>query len=271
MNKLKHFLHQRSGFFIVAIGLFITFLSIPQTTYSASTQIAYGDLIEASIDGVGEVDAYTFSGGAGDKVIIRMRETSGDFEPRLELFAPDDTLLTEVWSYVQADIFDYTLPTSGTYTIFASDNGGNATGNYWLSLQCRQQIKANAATISYDSYIEESVNPIGDMDAYTFSGSAGDKVIIRMRETSGDFEPRLELFAPDDTLLTEVWSYVQADILDYTLPTSGTYTIFVSDNGGNATGNYWLSLQTPHLLTIGQPLSNQQLAWDGDASGIRFR
>ncbi len=45
---------------IFAVGLVTIFLSIPQITYSASTQIAYGDLIEASIDSAGDSDAYTF-------------------------------------------------------------------------------------------------------------------------------------------------------------------------------------------------------------------
>jgi hypothetical protein len=206
--------------------------------------ISYDTLVTDSITPYGDMDAWTFTGSEGDSVIIRMRETSGNFDPMLELFGPDNTLIVSTYHSTQADIVDRVLPTSGTYTIFSSDYGGNNTGSYWLSLQCREDIMAKAISIPCDTLVEEeSINPYGDMDAYTFTGGAGGLVTIRMRETSGNFNPMLELFGPDNTLIVSTYHSTQADIVDRVLPTSGTYTIFSSDYGGNNTGSYWLSLQ----------------------------
>lgn len=87
---------------IVAVGLFTIFLSIPQITYSASTQIAYGDLIEGSIDSAGDSNAYRFQGQAGDTVTIRMVEVDAALGPKLSLYGPDNTLLKTTWEYSYA-------------------------------------------------------------------------------------------------------------------------------------------------------------------------
>ena len=100
-----------------------------------------------------------------------------------------------------------------------------------------------AFPISYDTLVTDSITPYGDMDAWTFTGSAGDSVIIRMRETSGDINPKLELFGPEDTLIVSTYDGSQANIVDQALPTSGTYTIFCSDLTGNNTASYWLSFE----------------------------
>jgi hypothetical protein len=162
----------------------------------------------------------------------------------LELFNPNDSLITTgSGDYYQVNIIDFRLPISGTYTIMTSQRDGNSTFNYWLTLQCWQQVKANGITISYDSYRNDSIKPYGDMDAYLFTGSAGDKITIRMRTSDGGW-PKLELFNPNDSLITTgSGDWYQVNIVNFILPSSGTYTIMASQKDGNQTLNYWLSLQ----------------------------
>jgi hypothetical protein len=221
-------------------------LQCRQQVKANAAAIAYDGLKDSvSISPYGDMDAYTFDGSAGDLVIIRVHRTSGVFYPRLELFAPNDSLAQVTDGGTTGEIVDYALPYSGAYTVFASDSAGDKTGGYLLTLQCRQQVKANADAIAYDSFTDSmSVSPYGDMDAYTFDGSAGDVVIVQMHKTLGAFYPRLELFAPNDSLVTEIWGTgSHQKIADYTLPQSGIYTVFASDSPGNKTGDYWLTLQ----------------------------
>ncbi|KPJ60115.1 MAG: hypothetical protein AMJ46_08395 [Latescibacteria bacterium DG_63] len=197
------------------------------------------------IDPYGDIDAYMFEGTAGDSVIIQMHRVSGTLVPRMELFAPNDSLVEETGGATHETIVDYSLPYSGTYSLFASDNDGDGTGDYWLSLQCRQHVRASADTIVYDSVTDTlSIDPYGDLDAFVFVGDIGDSVRIHVHRVSGGFYPRLELFAPNDSLVQDVWGVgSNKSIEDYSLPDSGSYTLFVRDYIGDKTGDYWVSLQ----------------------------
>jgi hypothetical protein len=106
-------------------------------------------------------------------------------------------------------------------------------------------LKTNAAAIVYDSLTDTmSVGPYGSLEGYVFEGNAGDLVIIQMHKISGVFYPQLELFAPNDSLVQLAWGAgSHQKIVDYSLPYSGTYTVYAGDHGGSQTGDYWLTLR----------------------------
>ena len=89
----------------------------------------------------------------------------------------------------------------------------------------------------------------GDIDAWTFTASSGDSVVLRVGELSYDdyhFGPWLRVYGPDGALVGEgdVAGETASEIA-ITATNSGTYTVLVSDGGyggyGN-TGTYQLSL-----------------------------
>ena len=217
------------------------------------TQISYGDYIVDSIGSIGEADTYTFDGSEDDKVTIRMCATSGGLDPTLELFGPNNNLLIEIWADTQANIVDFVLPDSGTFTLCVCDYENSETGNYWLSLQCRQNIQASADTIYYDSfYTEDSISPYGDMDAYIFQGNESDSVTIQMSiiVNPSELDPMLELFDSNDNLLIEVWDNANAEILNFVLPYSDTYVLFLSDFAGDEIGDYWFRFQKKMITSV---------------------
>jgi hypothetical protein len=222
-------------------------LQCRQHVRAAADTILYDSLTDAAlaIDQYGDLDAFVFVGDVNDSVIIRVHRESGNFYPKLELFSPNDSLVKNVWGAgANKSIEDYPLPDSGNYTLFVSDYTGDKTGDYWVSLQCRQQVKANADTIVYDSWTDGLlIDPYGDMDAYVFAGAAGDSVIVQMHRVAGALAPKMELFAPNDSLVEETGGSTHESIVDYILPYSGIYTLFASDNVGDDTGEYWVSLQ----------------------------
>lgn len=206
-----------------------------------STPIDYGDCIQGSIYPFGEIDTYTFDGAAGDVIIIRMTKSSGFLLPFLELFDPGGNKLTEDSGYPQAEIDTLTLPGTGTYIILASDCDGDNTGDYGLSLQ-RTFNPGGAVPITYGTTLQDSIVLIAELDAYTFDGTAGDVVIIRMTRSSGFLDPFLELFDPAGTRIAEDQGYPQAEIGPLSLESTGSYTILASDYDGDDTGNYSLTL-----------------------------
>ncbi len=224
-------------------------LSMP--TSGESIAISYGQTVQGSITSYGQIEEFTFVGSAGDIVLIREVRTSGGLNPFLEVYGPGGELVFSAGSlypsYNRADLVDSVLPEGGSYTVVARDDNGNETGDYWLTLQCRQEVTARAVEISYDTLVTDSVVVHGEIDGYRFAGSAGDRVIIRQVRTSGGLNPFLEVYGPGGGLVFTAWplypSYNRADLVDAVLPESGSYVVMARDIDGDGTGGYWLSLQ----------------------------
>src|SRR5688572_30512129 len=79
------------------------------------------------------------------------------------------------------------------------------------------------------------------MEAYTFAGSAGEKVQVRLAELDDEFEPDVRLYRPDGTLLCNAFSSTTAQEL-CSLDTTGTHTI-LAGSVDNAIGDFSLFLQ----------------------------
>jgi len=302
MNKLR---------IIVASGLFTTFLSIPDATLSAfavsdSSHIAYGDFTEGSIASLGKVDFYTFDGQVGEHVIIRVdpEGLNTGFRGMTELYGPADTLLISAWdSYTggwpnyehggrQVSFVDFKLPQTGAYTLYVREDDGSHTSNYWLSLHSREHLRDHAVTIAFDTtLVSQSNAPVADIDAFRFSGQANERVILRVDPdgVNTGFRGMIELYGPADTLLISAWdSYTggwpnyehggrQVSFVDFKLPQTGTYTLYVREDDGSHTSNYWLSLHSrEHLrdnavtIAFDTTLATQSNAPFGDIDAFRF-
>ncbi len=224
--------------FLFFLALFLINESISQIN------INYGETLTGTISVDGEVDIYTFSKSANDKILIRLTE-HGDYpnfylEPQIELFAPSGSLIISVWDASQAEI-THTLTTGGTYTLFVSDYGANATGHYSIFFQ-RTFNSGNATTIEYGQTLTGNLFTYGAVDTYQFEGSVNDSVIIQLTEDSGYpnfyLETFVELYGPNGDLLSTAWDDSQATI-GHKLLENGYYSILTSDNyPGDDYGDY---------------------------------
>jgi len=107
--------------------------------------------------------------------------------------------------------------------------------------------------IKYGQYVQQSIDPSGEVDIYYFPGKAGEHIILRVNAVSnGEFESHVELESPSGVIDTVKWdtynvSYQsdiqQIQLIDYVLKETGNYTIYVSEHDGAQTSTYWLSLQ----------------------------
>ena len=96
-------------------GLDVDDVSLINTDNDAD--IEYGDCVAASIDFLGEKDAYLFDGSAGDRIFARMSEADGtpiDFLPELTLYAPDGTEVASDFGSSNAFLEAVELNQSGT-------------------------------------------------------------------------------------------------------------------------------------------------------------
>ena len=92
-------------------------------------------------------------------------------------------------------------PVTGTYLLTVYDYGGDNTGTYTLFIQ-RPNNPANTTAVTYGEQVLGNITNGAILDTYTFSGTAGDPVLIQMQATG--YYAQLRLYAPNGTLLQGV-------------------------------------------------------------------
>lgn len=198
---------------------------------------------------------FTFSGNAGDRVIVETRTSS--FDSYLYLFSPtgaslleDDDGGTGTNSRIPRDRGSLALPLTGTYTIEVSSYGTGESGSFLLSLSagqgCAIQTIAAGQSVSGDLAATDclSVDSNTFSDYYTFPATAGAQVAITM--TAPVLDAFLILTGPDGRVLAEdddSGGGLNARIGLFTLPLTGTYTIETTSVVPQA-GSYVLRLET---------------------------
>ncbi|MCP9496072.1 MAG: hypothetical protein MSG64_16615 [Pyrinomonadaceae bacterium MAG19_C2-C3] len=211
-------------------------------------------------------DAYTFGGIANQRIIVEMSSTA--FDTFLILEAPDGSTLVEdddggggTNSRIPADEGFFTLPSNGTYKIFANSFASGVTGNYTLRLISDSPSGCATSPINFgqtmtgtlattDCVLLPGTGSGAFYDAYTFNGASGQRIAVGM--SSSNFDTFLYLVAPDNTFIAEdndggggTNSRIPAGSGFFTLPSNGTYRIFAASRLANSTGSYTLTLTLP--------------------------
>jgi YVTN family beta-propeller protein len=147
------------------------------------------------------------------------------------------------------------IPVTGTLSVNRSCPG-SAAQNYTLTLSVVSQGQDNCAVpLPCGMPLSGSLDLPGEVDSYTFSGSAGDQVSISetFKGDARDGQVRLRLFDPSGTSIFDQPGTCPAS-LQTQLPKSGAYTVLISPCGsGASTGNYTLTWQPSASCTPKQP------------------
>ncbi len=239
----------KKNFTNFAYSLFALLFFIGINGAFAQTPIACDGDISASIGAVGEVDQYTFQGQAGERVIIRMKGDQFSLDAKLELFGPTGTMLASNAStssgVARIGSPTFTLPVSGNFTILASDNGNNDVEGYGISFQIIKQ--SCAQPIGCDGDLSADIGKSAEMDAYYFEGTAGEKLIARMKGDQFSLDAALELYDPDGQQV-EANASTSSGLARLGSPVvnlskTGTYILLAMDNTGDDEEGYGLSMQ----------------------------
>jgi hypothetical protein len=228
--------------------------------------IAVGDTVEGSLDasdGANQygqrADAYSFTGTAGQRIVVTM--SSDAFDTYLELFS--DSEEAEGGRYALDSDDDgagegtnsrltYSLTADGQYVIEArAFSGDEQGGSYTLSFEEAPPLPAPVA-LTYGETVQGEIvdeDPRDDenrgFDAYSFTGVAGNRIQLTLR--SGDFDTYLQVGSPegdfyamasDDDGLGEGTD----SRLNYILPNDGTFIVRASPLYADAEGLYSLEL-----------------------------
>ena len=232
-----------------------------------------GGAVDGEISIRGEQDVYEFTAAAGETLLLGIRElgSNTNLNPRVIVSAPDGAELANVVTSYASDL-DLVAPQSGTYSLAVRDDDSFETGDYRLSLL---RLPPLGATRVPDTDDGDRVLPNGgvldglidsngtDFDVYTFTATAGDKLLLGVRElgSNTNLNPRVQVFGPGGTQLADLTTSYAADY-DLAAPHGGTYSLVVRDDDGFETGDYQLS-----LLRL-PPLSAQRVADTDDGDRV---
>ena len=207
--------------------------------------ISSGQTLTGTINPAGQTDTYTFTANAGDAVSVTLGDAANtSFDPHLQLFGPNGSLVAEDAANVGAEVDLLDLAQSGTYTIAARDLGDDNTGSYAVTMvrvPGAQVVDADSGPITTNQRRTGTIS-VGDMDVYTFTAAAGDTVSVTLADTANtSFDPLLRVFAPDGSLAGQDTANVGAELDLSDLAQGGTYYVVARDLGDDNTGSYALS------------------------------
>ena len=260
----------------------LSFLNMTAGPFTSAGDPDGGAIVSAQVksgtmSGVGDLDTYTFTGAIGDRVIIDAVATGGaSFNTLIGLYPPNGGANS---TYTTGDRMEYQLNASGTWTIIVEDNGLDAAGSYDMSLL---NVTSGPHTTGSDTdggvLVSNGIrnaqfNQGVDLDAYTFAGVAGQRVVLTALATGGGSNnTNLTLYPPGGGI--NEYTSSSGDVADVQLLQTGTYTLVVEDYGDDNAGTYTLSYVnltagplTDGADTDGGPMASAQVK-TGTISGV---
>ncbi|MGH7965480.1 MAG: pre-peptidase C-terminal domain-containing protein, partial [Candidatus Binatia bacterium] len=206
-------------------------------------------------------DCYTFSGTAGQPLVIRLQ--SQNFDTVLTLIGPDGQIVDSnddcpgdgVNSCIPSGALSgqvVSLPSTGTYTIEVTSFAPQATGGYSLTVS-DEPFNPQPGSTTAEGALASSDQVLGDgsfADPFTFTGNAGQQVSFRLQST--EFDTFLLLVGPDGQAVDAndncpgdgTNSCIPSNTLSgglLSLPSDGTYIVVVNSVAPGATGGYTLT------------------------------
>ena len=224
--------------------------TVPPTEPPPPVAIGYGETEFAVVTDDHPIFEFYFEGTVGDVVTIEMtRADEGqNLDPFIELIAPSGTVVANnddrVAGNRNAAIVAFELPESGTYTIIAtrfSREFGTTTGEFNLALSRGGEVTpvVENPLVDYGQVVTGRITNTQPEARYSFEGTAGSIVSVRLDAVSGTLDPLLILLAPGGQELVRnddaPGSGFNSLIENFILPVDGIYTI-VGTRFGNATG-----------------------------------
>jgi hypothetical protein len=221
-----------------------------------------------SIETPGALDVFTFTATTGESLYFDAL-TGNPCDPKLrwKCVGPTNQVLFDQWfagtpGCSNGDPGNFTLPTSGTYTVTVY-GGTDATGTYAFNVVpaltqsfsvIRDQIVTNGVPGPGAGVIETA----GAHDSYSFSATAGQTVYFDAL-TGNPCDPKLrwKCMGPTNQVLFDQWFVAtsgcgNSDPGNHTFTQAGLYSIVVY-GGLDGTGTYSFQLIEPAPVITQQP------------------
>ncbi len=195
-----------------------------------------GGVAAGDID-LADIDLWTFTANGAGTAHIQVGETAdnGNFDPQILLYDSFGHLMASNWGTKAADL-TVNLPVAGKYTVLVNEASSDvpSTGSYHLFLAVAGDDLIVPASDEGGALTPGGVHAgtigLADTDAWTFSASQSETVLIQVGETAdnGNFDPEILLYDAFGALVASNWGATAAD-LRVSLPSAGEYTVVVKE------------------------------------------
>jgi hypothetical protein len=284
----------RSGKVARFAALFLILIFSLSSIAFAQDAIAVGDTVEGTADN--ESVQYSINLEADEAVEISL--DSVDFDAYIELLDSSGTTIAsdDDSGGNLNSLLEFTAPEAGTYTIIVRSWVGDASGDFTLSvsgaggsdggslgglLGGSSSDSTSDAAQGGDLSVGDSIEGTADNNTPEFSVALSEGQSVQIDIVSEDFDTYLELLDSNGSIIDE--NDDGGDGLNsrlfFTAPASDTYIIRVRAFGGDATGDFTVSVSESNVvaeasggtLSFGdsitvEPDSAQNVVFDFEAS-----
>lgn len=202
------------------------------------TLLANGEEVLDSLP-VGGSESFEFQAVDLESVRVSVGETGVGGEPRVRVFDAAGVQVGDSNGFDSA-LVELKANGSGTYRAVVTDQGNNDPLDYRIRIitlpTTPELIPGRDEVLSNG---EESLTslPVGGFNVHSFEANAADTVRFSVGELGGDAEPAFKLYGPDGVLIQSDAGNTAAAV-EFTAPTSGTYTALVFDDGNSEALDY---------------------------------
>jgi YD repeat-containing protein len=235
-----------------------------------------GQTVSAPLSAASQFWYYAVNAADGDLLKFLLTRQPATLNAQVELFDQRGTRLVGSTGDIVRKV------TAGNYLLLVSPASSSAeSGGFGLSLQ-RPNNPCSAAALSCGQTVLQQAPVPGELDAFTFSGNAGDQISITVTPRQGNYTPVTELYDQASTNNVSIPPSPQGATLNATLSSTSQYTLTVHDRTGN-TGSYRVGLQRTNnacaendtvkpVITLKRPTGGDviaggsvfQIAWQSD-------
>jgi len=200
--------------------------------------ITEGDILDLELD-TPFPDIWEFDASEGEVLYISME--SSIFDTYLKIYDEDGNVIIENdndGASYDALIYGYSIPFSGTYTLYTRGYNTDLRGKYRLFFDTNSNL---AQPLTESTVIEDELE--NDMPhIFVYKGKKGERISVQLQATT--FDAYLQIFDEKNlNLITDDNSGDGYDALvsDYELPSDGAYVIRVRGYDINSLGAYTLT------------------------------
>jgi hypothetical protein len=226
------------------------------------SELSNGGNFEGGIEGT-EEDRWTFAANAGERVLLRATRLTGHsswFRPWVRLYGPDGELITSGDAAADPDNgVQFIATESATYTVAITSYYEEYDGTYrlhYLKMPGTASVPGgDDGGVLANGGNHEGTLTIADMDPWTFTANAGERVLLRATRLTGHtswFRPWVRLYGPDGSFIAAGDAQGDQDNgVDFVATETATFTAVLSSYYAGYEGTYRLHyVKIPGTVTI---------------------
>jgi hypothetical protein len=218
---------------------------IPCPSEPTDMTIAYGSFVDCALETLGDTDTFRFSAVAGETIVAyAVRVIAGVAgSPCVQVTSPGGTSLGGPCFSSGHNTVGAVVTETGVHTILVSEYNVDQTPTYRLGLERIGPASPTATPIQFGQTLAGAINPQGDVDLFSFAGTAGQTVSIVAVATTTPGAPCLSVYNPNGIHNNTACFGSGSNTVTASITQTGLHTIWLSDYNVDQAFTFNITLQ----------------------------